>query len=60
VDEPKLQELIQNAEGDVSVMGLEKVLDDIKRKADAKVNEKPNNYINKKSLGTDCPRLIVV
>lgn len=30
-DEPRIQEFIQNVKGDVSVMGLEKVLDNIKR-----------------------------
>lgn len=31
-NEPHLQEFIQNVKGDVSVMGLEKILDDIERK----------------------------
>ena len=38
-NEPSLQQFIQNVKGDVSFMGLEKILDDIERKGGQKGKE---------------------
>lgn len=38
-DEPSLQQFIQSVKGDASFMGLEKILDDIERKASKEVKK---------------------
>ncbi|MBU5445226.1 Rpn family recombination-promoting nuclease/putative transposase [Paenibacillus sp. MSJ-34] len=54
-NESHLQEFIQSVKGDVSVMGLEKVLDDIERKGERKGEQKAKEEVAKRmiDLGVD-------
>lgn len=49
-DEPSLQQFIQNVKGDVSFMGLEKILDDIERRGQHKGEKKGKEDVAKQLI----------
>lgn len=58
-NEPYLQGIIQNVKGDVSIMGLEKVLDDIELKGKLKGEQKAKEEIAKRMIDLGLDALVI-